>query len=86
MLRQPSLPLPISGRQRITDFISEFTRDALAGIQEALNQPNDAKVPFMITQAQKEALRAKGFDDDQIANMTPEKAHQLLGSLPPLPY
>jgi hypothetical protein len=62
------------------------TRDALAGIQEALNQPNTAQVPFMITQAQKEALRAKGFEDDQIANMTPEKAHQLLGKLPPLPY
>lgn len=62
------------------------TRDALAGIQEALNQPNVAQVPFMITQPQKEALRTKGFDDDQIANMTPEKAHQLLGILPPLPY
>jgi hypothetical protein len=45
-----------------------------------------AQVPFMITQAQKEALRAKGFEDDQIANMKPEKAHQLLGILPPPPY
>lgn len=62
------------------------TRDALAGVQEALNQPNTARVPFMITQAQKEALRAKGFEDDQIVHMTPEKAHQLLGLLPPLPY
>jgi hypothetical protein len=44
------------------------------------------KVPFMITQAQKEALRAKGFEDDQIAHMTPEKVHQLLGILPPPPY
>jgi hypothetical protein len=44
------------------------------------------QVPFMITQAQKEALREKGFEDDQIANMTPEKAHQLLGILPPPPY
>jgi hypothetical protein len=40
----------------------------------------------MITQAQKEALRKKGFDDDQIANMTPEKAHQLLGVISPPPY
>jgi hypothetical protein len=39
----------------------------------------------MITQTQREALRAKGFDDDQIANMTPEKAHQLL-RIPPPPY
>jgi hypothetical protein len=45
-----------------------------------------SQVPFMITQAQKEALRAKGFEDDQIAHMTPEKAYQLLGILPPLPY
>jgi hypothetical protein len=45
-----------------------------------------AQVPFMITQAQKEALRAKGFEDDQIAHMTPEKAHQLLGIIPPPPY
>jgi hypothetical protein len=44
------------------------------------------QVPFMITQAQKEALREKGFEDDKIATMTPEKAHQLLGLLPPLPY
>jgi hypothetical protein len=40
----------------------------------------------MITQAQKEALREKGFEDDQIVQMTPEKAHQLLGILPPPPY
>jgi hypothetical protein len=45
-----------------------------------------AQVPFMITRAQKAALRAKGFDDDQIAHMTPEKAHQLLGIISPLPY
>jgi glucose/arabinose dehydrogenase len=44
------------------------------------------QVPFMITQAQKEALREKGFEDDQIVQMTPEKAHQLLGILPPPPY
>jgi hypothetical protein len=35
---------------------------------------------------QKAELRKKGFDDEQIAHMTPEKAHQLLGILPPLPY
>ncbi|UGY13192.1 hypothetical protein HAP48_0031975 [Bradyrhizobium septentrionale] len=45
-----------------------------------------AQVPFMITQAQKEALRQKGFDDDQIAHMTPEKAHQLLGITPAQSY
>jgi hypothetical protein len=38
-----------------------------------------AQVPFMITQSQKEALRNKGFDDNQISNMTPATAHRLLG-------
>jgi hypothetical protein len=47
---------------------------------------SSAQMPFMITNAQKEALRKKGFSDDQIANMTPESAHQVLGVLPPLPY
>jgi hypothetical protein len=54
--------------------------------QAVARAPEAAQVPFMITQAQKEALRTKGFDDDQIANMKPEKAHQLLGMLPPPPY
>jgi hypothetical protein len=40
---------------------------------------SSARVPFMITQAQKEALRAKGFEDDEIAAMTPAMAHGLLG-------
>jgi len=48
------------------------------GEPEALHVKG-AQVPFMITQAQKEALRNKGFDDDQISNMTPAKAHDLLG-------
>jgi hypothetical protein len=38
-----------------------------------------AQVPFMITRSQKDALRKKGFDDDQISNMTPAHAHGLLG-------
>ncbi|MEO6843173.1 MAG: hypothetical protein ABI192_20705 [Bradyrhizobium sp.] len=42
-------------------------------------QMNGAQIPFMITRSQKEALRNKGFDDDQISNMTPAKAHDLLG-------
>jgi hypothetical protein len=59
------------------------TEAASGGITE---DKTVGQVPFMITQTQREALRAKGFDDDQIANMTPEKAHQLLGGVPPLPY
>jgi hypothetical protein len=60
-------------------------------LEDASKRPDPAdhnagQIPFMITQAQKEALRKKGFEDDQIAHMTPEKAHQLLGIVPPPPY
>jgi hypothetical protein len=37
------------------------------------------QVSLMITQAQRDALRVMGFENDQIANMTPAKAHNLLG-------
>ncbi|MEO6843169.1 MAG: hypothetical protein ABI192_20685 [Bradyrhizobium sp.] len=57
--------------------LAEVARGEFA-IDEAVHGKG-ARVPFMITQAQKEALRNKGFDDDQISNMTPAKAHDLLG-------
>ena len=34
--------------------------------------------PFMITQAQKEALHARGYSDEQIAALKPEEVHKLL--------
>jgi hypothetical protein len=37
-----------------------------------------AGIPFVITRAMKEKLRACGFTADDIANMTPATAHQLL--------
>jgi hypothetical protein len=37
------------------------------------------QVSFLITQAQKAQLRAKGYSDDQIAQMKPAEAHQILG-------
>jgi predicted transcriptional regulator len=53
-------------------------------VAPAVGEPEElrvegAQVPFMITRSQKEALRNKGFDDDQISNMTPAQAHRLLG-------
>jgi hypothetical protein len=33
----------------------------------------------MITQAQKKALRKMGYGDDQIVNMTPDNAQNLVG-------
>src|SRR5262249_41806215 len=35
-------------------------------------------IPFMLTQAQKEALRAQGLTNDEIAQLTPEQAHKRL--------
>lgn len=40
--------------------------------------PTNGGVPFMITQAQKEALRARGYTDAQIRDMKPEEAHRIL--------
>lgn len=38
-----------------------------------------ARVPFMITNAMRERLRALGKTDDEIRAMTPEQAHAALG-------
>jgi hypothetical protein len=35
-------------------------------------------IPFMITQAMKAALHQHGFPDDEIAQLTPERAHEIL--------
>jgi putative DNA primase/helicase len=45
------------------------------------NEPQDYStgVPFIITQAQKQALRDGGYTDEQIRNMTPAQAHGVLG-------
>jgi hypothetical protein len=43
---------------------------------------NVVRIPLMITQAMKARLRAAGWDDDQISNMTPEHAWELLGGFP----
>jgi hypothetical protein len=40
--------------------------------------PRAGSVPFMITQAQKRLLRAHGYSDEDIANLTPQQAHEIL--------
>jgi hypothetical protein len=37
-----------------------------------------ASIPFMITHAKKEKLRGRGLSDDQIANLTPQQADEIL--------
>ena len=41
--------------------------------------PPDGGIPFMITAAMKERLRACGYNDDDIRNMSPQQAHEILG-------
>ncbi len=37
-------------------------------------------IPFVITNLHKEQLRAKGYTNDQIKQMTPEQVHGILGN------
>jgi Protein of unknown function (DUF3987) len=43
---------------------------------------NGASIPFMITNAMKDQLRGRGFSDDEIANLTPQEAHEILNRQP----
>ena len=58
-------------RERKAD---EASRDRSSG-----DERESARVSLMITQAQKARLRELGYDDDEIAHMTPAEAHRLLG-------
>jgi len=50
---------------------------------EPPSEPPTASTAFMITQAQKEALRQRGYTDEQIHEMRPEEAHRILGHRAP---
>ena len=86
-LKAPDLVTP-ENEADLDASLSESTRGEFATDEEihavAVDEPEQlrvegAQVPFMITRSQKEALRNKGFNDDQISNMTPAQAHRLLG-------
>jgi hypothetical protein len=51
----------------------------------AQDQRTVASVPFMLTQELKRRLRVCGYSDEQIARMTPQEAHNILGQLAPQP-
>src|SRR6516225_8065709 len=40
--------------------------------------PNISGIPFLITQKMKTALRARGLTDEEIAQLTPKQAHEIL--------
>jgi hypothetical protein len=53
-------------------------------LEEIEDEPQEDGMPaptvsLMITQAQKAALREKGYTDEQIRELTPEQAHRALG-------
>jgi putative DNA primase/helicase len=50
----------------------------VAAVKASQSSANSASVPFMITHAQKDQLRERGFSDDQIKKLTPEEAHEIL--------
>jgi AAA domain len=43
-----------------------------------MTEASPQSVPFMITREMKDKLRARGFDDAAIADLTPAKAHEIL--------
>ena len=46
-----------------------------------------ASVPFMITRAMREQLNQCGVSDDEIADLTPQQAHDIISrGLPPSDY
>jgi hypothetical protein len=40
--------------------------------------PRAASVRFMLTQDKKRRLRAYGYSDEEIAHLTPQRAHEIL--------
>jgi Protein of unknown function (DUF3631)/Bifunctional DNA primase/polymerase, N-terminal len=52
----------------------------VAAVKAPESSANGAAIPFMITHAMKDQLRGRGLSDDQIANLTPQKAHEILNS------
>jgi hypothetical protein len=51
---------------------------AAAAETKSASEEDAASVPFMLTRAMKDGLRARGYSDEQIRNMTPEEAHDIL--------
>jgi hypothetical protein len=57
--------------------------DAHGAPLAAQDQGTTASMPFMLTKEMKRRLRVCGYSDEQIAHMTPQEAHDILGQLSP---
>jgi hypothetical protein len=58
----------------------------LGGSTAHVNQnaaQSNAAIPFIITRAMRAELEARGYSSDDISKMTPQEAHNILGSLEP---
>ena len=77
----PNTPPPVGraeGRLKDRDPVQPGNGDGTSTV---------ASVPFMLTRAMREQLRQCGVSDDQIADLTPQQAHDILrGGLPPSDY
>jgi putative DNA primase/helicase len=50
----------------------------VAAVKAPNSSDNGASIPFMITRAMKDELRRRGLSDDQMENLTPQDAHDIL--------
>jgi hypothetical protein len=61
-------------------YVAATMPEASAGFSAPAASAAAASVAFMITKAQKAALRDLGLTDDDIANLTPPAAHEILAA------
>jgi hypothetical protein len=66
-------------KARVAQLMGSPRKNSVKPQAEArTSSTNGASIPFMITRTMKDRLRGRGFSDDQIANLTPQKAHEIL--------
>jgi hypothetical protein len=78
-----SRPLPGDGGSGCANSKNSNNHAQSSGVAAAKApkpSTNVASVPFIITHAMKDQLRGRRFSDDQIANLTPQEAHEILNS------
>ncbi len=70
-----------SGRPAERQLGDHLAVSSESNVEHATEAPpsHEAQVSFFITQAQKAQLRARGYSDDEIAQMKPAEAHHILG-------
>jgi DNA polymerase I-like protein with 3'-5' exonuclease and polymerase domains len=82
------LPIGSESEHNPADAENDANGDAPADEAESPPRPpasepaHVATIPFMITRMMKEQLHTQGFSEQQIFEMTPQRAHELLGIEP----